>query len=152
MERSRITYLITVIVVVILGLFSRQYSQLLPEFVATYAGDTLWALAAFLGIGMLFPRWSTARVVVTTLLFAFSIELSQLYHAQWIDQIRHTRLGGLILGYGFLWSDLPCYGVGVAVGCSLEVVFGGLIAKRYYAGSTGSGVSGSEQLIQPERK
>ena len=48
--------LITVIAVVILGLFSRQYSQVFPEFVATYAGDTLWALAAFLGIGMLFPE------------------------------------------------------------------------------------------------
>ena len=135
MKRSRITYLIAVIAVVILGLSSRRYSHLLPEFLASYAGDTLWALTAFLGLGMLFPRWTTLRVCVTALLFAFSIELSQLYYSHWIDQVRHTRPGGLILGYGFLWSDPLCYGVGIAIGCILETVLYGLIVRRYYARS-----------------
>ena len=53
--------------------------------------------------------------------FCFVIELSQLYHAPWIDGLRHTRLGGLILGYGFLWSDLICYAVGVATGWLIEL-------------------------------
>jgi hypothetical protein len=43
-----------------------------------------------------------------------------LYHAGWIDAIRATRLGGLILGYGFLWSDLVCYAAGVGLGAILE--------------------------------
>ena len=50
-------------------------------------------------------------------MFAVSVELSQLYHSPWIDQIRDTTVGGLILGYGFLWSDIVCYGVGIVVGC-----------------------------------
>jgi hypothetical protein len=54
--------------------------------------------------------------------FAFGIELSQLYHARWIDQIRHTRAGGLVLGYGFLWTDLLCYVIGIAIGCALEML------------------------------
>lgn len=135
MKRSRIIYLIAVIVVVILGLSSRRYSRVLPEFLASYAGDTLWALTAFLGIGVLFPRWSTVRVSVTALLFAFAIELSQLYHSPWVEQIRHTRVGGLILGYGFLWSDILCYGVGITIGYVLEVLLKGLIVRRYQAGS-----------------
>ena len=135
MKRSRITYLIAAIAVVILGLSSRRYSRVLPEFLASYAGDTLWALTAFLGIGMLFPRWSTLRVCVTALLFAFAIELSQLYHSPWVDQIRYTMVGGLILGYGFLWSDLLCYGVGITIGCTLEVLLKGLITRRCQAGS-----------------
>jgi hypothetical protein len=135
MKRSRITYLIAVIVVVILGLSSRRYSRVLPEFLASYAGDTLWALTAFLGIGVLFPRWSTVRVCVTALLLAFAIELSQLYHSPWVEQIRHTRVGGLILGYGFLWSDLLCYGVGITIGYILELLLKGLIVRRRQAGS-----------------
>jgi hypothetical protein len=122
MKRSRISYLIAAIAVALLGLSSRRYSRLLPEFLASYAGDILWALMAFLGIGMLFARWTTLRVTVTALLFAFTIELSQLYHASWLDQIRHTRVGGLILGYGFLWSDLICYGIGIAGGMIQEIV------------------------------
>jgi hypothetical protein len=135
MKRSRITYLIAAIVVVMLGLSSRRYSRLLPEFLARYAGDTLWALTAFLGIGMLFPRWSTLRVCVTALLFAFIIELSQLYHSPWLDRIRDTKVGGLILGYSFLWSDLLCYGIGITIGCILEMVLNRSIRRRYYVGS-----------------
>ena len=46
-----------------LGLGSRRYRpQICRAFVAAYAGDTLWALVAFLGIGLLLPRASTWRV------------------------------------------------------------------------------------------
>ena len=129
MNRNRILYLVAAIAVVVLGLFSRRYSRLLPEFLASYAGDTLWALMAFLGIGVLFPRWSTMRVSVSAGLFAFAIELSQLYHSAWLDQTRHTRVGGLILGYGFLWTDLLCYGVGIATGCILEILLKGRMIR-----------------------
>lgn len=40
---------------------------------------------------------------------------SQLYHAPWIDSIRATSLGGLVLGFGFLVSDLICYTCGVLI-------------------------------------
>jgi len=47
-----------------------------------------------------------------SLALAFAVEVSQLYHAPWIDSIRSTTLGGLVLGFGFLWTDLVCYLVG----------------------------------------
>ena len=50
---------------------------------------------------------------VLALVFSYLIEISQLYHAPWIDAIRSTALGGLVLGFGFLWSDILCYTVGV---------------------------------------
>jgi hypothetical protein len=36
------------------------------------------------------------------MLFSVAIDLIQLYHAPWIDSIRQTTLGGLILGFGFI--------------------------------------------------
>ncbi len=48
--------------------------------------------------------------------------MSQLYHAEWIDSIRATTLGGLVLGYGFLWSDLVAYTIGVGIGFLFELI------------------------------
>jgi hypothetical protein len=104
----------------LLGIGSRRFGHSLPGFVATYVGDTLWALVAFLGIGLILPRVSTWRVAALAMSFSAMIEVSQLYHAPWIDSIRHTTLGGLVLGFGFLWSDLACYVVGVGLGVMIE--------------------------------
>jgi hypothetical protein len=57
---------------------------------------------------------------IISLVLAFAVEVSQLYHAPWIDGIRSTTLGGLVLGFGFLWSDLVCYLVGIAAGVSTD--------------------------------
>ena len=104
-----------------LGLASRsRMADALPEFLATYSGDALWALLVFLGIGFLCPKWPTFAVGLAALVFAFGIELSQLYQADWINGIRATRPGALVLGAGFLWTDLLCYSVGIGVGVALE--------------------------------
>ncbi len=118
--RNRLLYLAGVCFVVALGLASRRYAAALPSFIAQYAGDTLWAVMVFGIIGVIAARWSTARVAIAALLVSYSVEISQLYHAPWIDSIRATRLGGLILGYGFLWSDIVCYSAGVGVCVALE--------------------------------
>ena len=106
---------------VVLGLGSRRCGESLPGFVADYAGDTLWALGAFLGIGLLLPRPSTWLVAALAMSFSVMIEINQLYHASWIDSIRGTTLGALVLGHGFLWSDLACYAIGIGLGVTIEV-------------------------------
>lgn len=120
------------LVVIALGLGSRWYAQYLPLFIASYAGDTLWALEAFLAIGFLFPAFPTLKVALIALMFAFFIEITQLYHAPWLDAIRHYRLAGLVLGYGFLWSDLLCYTVGVILGFGAERISVALFRLRLY--------------------
>ncbi len=108
----------------VLGIGSRRFAALLPSFIAAYAGDTLWALAAFFGIGLLMPRASTRTVALLAMILSVAVELTQLYHAPWIDSIRQTTLGGLILGFGFLCSDLACYALGVGLGVLGEIVCG----------------------------
>ena len=86
-------------------------------------GDSLWALMVFLMAGFLLngksPRW----IALVALVFSYCIEISQLYHAPWIDAVRANRLGGLVLGFGFLWSDLVCYAVGIGFGVVMEKIF-----------------------------
>jgi hypothetical protein len=92
----------------------------LPEIVNMYLGDALWALMIYLYVAIIFKTLSIKRVAIFSLLFCYLIELSQLYHALWIDGIRNTRLGGLVLGFGFLWSDILAYTMGVGIGILIE--------------------------------
>jgi hypothetical protein len=87
----------------------------------------MWALAAFAGIGLLLPRSSTGTIALLAMALSVAVELSQWYHAPWIDSIRQTTLGALILGFSFLWSDLACYAAGVGLGVLLELI-GGKVA------------------------
>lgn len=121
MKRHRPTYAGLIVVVIVLGLASRSsLAEWLPIFIATYAGDTLWALMVFLLIGLILAESPTAKVAAFALGFAFAIELSQLCQADWINAIRDTRLGGLVLGFGFKWSDLLCYSLGCGLGVGYE--------------------------------
>ena len=103
----------------ILGLLSRKISGL-PKIIELYSGDILWALMVFLIIAFIFNKKSTIFIISWAIIFSYSIEISQLYHAPWIDAIRNTTLGGLILGFGFLWSDLVCYTIGIIIGIIIE--------------------------------
>lgn len=120
MKRNRILYFILIIITILLGLSSRKFGPTLPAFVRDYAGDTLWALMIFLGMGFLIPKISTGKAMSAALVFSYAIEFSQLYQADWITALRHTVPGGLILGFGFLWSDLVCYTIGILAGGALE--------------------------------
>ncbi|PGD33718.1 DUF2809 domain-containing protein [Bacillus wiedmannii] len=120
MKRNRLLYALFTIVVIILGLCSRKFVFTLPHLLNDYLGDALWACMIFTGFGFLFPKMDTKKLAFISLLFCYGIELSQLYHAEWIDSIRATTLGGLVLGYGFLWSDLVAYTIGVGIGMFCE--------------------------------
>ena len=119
-RRHPVLWSALIVVSILLGLGSRRYAASLTGFVAAYAGDTLWGLAAFLFVGLVMPRASTWRVASLAMSFSVMIEISQLYHAPWIDSIRGTTLGALVLGHGFVWSDLACYTVGVGLGMLIE--------------------------------
>ena len=121
-KRNRLLYAMFTILVIILGLSSRKFAFALPELLNDYLGDALWALMIFIGFGFLFLKIETKKLAFISLIFCYGIEMSQLYHAEWIDNIRATTLGGLVLGYGFLWSDLVAYTIGVGVGFLFEFI------------------------------
>ncbi|EJS76373.1 ribosomal maturation YjgA family protein [Bacillus cereus] len=121
-KRNRLLYAMFTIVVIILGLSSRKFAFTLPDLLNNYLGDALWALMIFTGFGFLFPKIETKKLAIISLIFCYGIEISQLYHESWIDSIRTTTLGGLVLGYGFLWSDLVAYTIGVGVGMLCESI------------------------------
>jgi hypothetical protein len=121
MLKLRLIYLTLIPITVVAAFATRFGMPWIPGFVAEYGGDTLWALMVFMVLRVIAPRQSPVRAATIALTISYLCELSQLYHAPWIEAIRSYRLGGLLLGYGFLWSDLVCYTVGVLAGTMIEI-------------------------------
>lgn len=120
MKSFRLRYFLIFVATIILGLCSRRYGAYLSSFIADYAGDTLWAMMVYFGFRILFPYTQIFRIIIIALVFSYAIEISQLYQAEWINTVRNTLLGALILGHGFLWSDIVCYTVGVLLALGLD--------------------------------
>ncbi|MBY0097341.1 DUF2809 domain-containing protein [Mesobacillus maritimus] len=119
-QTRRRLYGIALVLTILLGLASRRYGEFLPVLVAENAGDTLWAMMVYFGFRFLLVDKSLSYSFWLSILFSFGIELSQLYQAGWINQIRGTTIGALVLGKGFLLVDLLRYTIGVFLAASLD--------------------------------
>jgi hypothetical protein len=111
MNKSRLLYLCLVLTTITIGVLSRHITGI-PLFI----GDVLWGLMVYFIVRFLFINKSIKWVSIISLLFCYAIEFSQLYQAPWINSIRHTVIGGLVLGEIFVWGDLLCYTVGIGIG------------------------------------
>jgi len=113
--KLRIIYFLLIILTVITGLLSRHYS-VIPLFI----GDVLWALMVYFIMRFLLIHKSIKTITIYSLLFCYGIEFSQLYKTPWIDNLRHTLFGRLVLGDTFLWGDLLSYTVGIVIGILVD--------------------------------
>lgn len=107
---SRKYYLGLILVLIGLGLLSRRMT-----FLPLWLGDSLWAMTVYASLGLLLPQMTEKRKARLALFLAFLIEFSQLLQWPWLQKLRQTLLGHLLLGQGFLWSDLLAYTVGIAL-------------------------------------
>lgn len=114
--------LAAIAITILLGLASRRWPEHQPAFVAEYAGDTLWGLFWFLLARLALPGRPLWQAAALALAVTFGIEFSQLCRAPWLDHLRQTRAGGLLLGHTFLWSDLACCVIGVSTGWGLAIL------------------------------
>ncbi|MGI9517780.1 MAG: DUF2809 domain-containing protein [Pirellulaceae bacterium] len=121
--RNRILVLMALLVVVVLGLASRSFPDWLPSFITVHAGDAMWTVAAYLTLALAFPRWAPLRLGLVAFGVSVAVELSQLIDTSWLNLIRQTLPGRLLLGVGFLWSDLLRYLVGAVVVMTLDRLF-----------------------------
>ena len=117
MRRMRVIYFITILFVVIIGLLSRQVTA-----VPLFIGDVLWATMLYFIARFLFINRSLKFSVLIGLLFCYLIEFTQLYKAPWIDNLRRTLFGRLVLGDTFLWGDLLSYAFGIAIGVFFDIL------------------------------
>lgn len=108
-----------------LGLLVHSRAWVMPGVVRDKLGDGLWAAMLMWWSGVLAPRapvWSRSLAVLA---FSWTVEASQLFHAPWLESVRGTTLGRLVLGSGFDAGDLWAYALGV-----LAAALGETIVRR----------------------
>lgn len=110
--KLRLFYLAATALVLVTGYLSRQWSAK-GSFVHLYVGDAIWAAMIYAGFRFLKPQAPLKTALLAALVMTWLIEFSQFYQAPWINALRQTRLGGLILGFSFLRSDLVMYTLGI---------------------------------------
>jgi hypothetical protein len=126
----RVWYFLLALLTIPVGLLSRAYDAELPYWYGTYAPDTLWTVMFYLLFRVAWVNRPRRVAALAALCLSFGIEFLQFYHAPWIEAIRATRLGGLILGFSFLWSDLACYTLGIAIAWGLDEKLAGGSGRR----------------------
>lgn len=117
---NRIRYFLLFLATMGLGLFSRSGLFHKSSFIVLYVGDSLWALAVYWTVCMISPQWKIQYQAIASLTVSYTIELSQLYQAPWINGMRTTAIGALVLGFGFRMSDLIAYAIGISSGALLS--------------------------------
>ena len=121
-RRRRIRSAALAITSIIVGLVVHRAALGLNPLVRDMAGDALWAMMIFYGLGVLLPRTRLRTRTSSALAICFAVEASQLYHSPWLDALRATLPGHLILGSGFDPRDFLSYSLGVAAAAVLENV------------------------------
>ena len=114
-SKRRLYYGIGTLGIVIIGLLSREI-RVLPLFI----GDMLYAVMIMMFLRALFLSLPLSKLVTASLCICYCIECSQLLSYDFLVQLRATLLGKLILGQGFLWSDIIAYTMGILL---LAIVF-----------------------------
>lgn len=113
--KLRMAYALASVGVVGLGLLWRSQLLHLSPFMRKYGGDALWAVLVFCLVR--FCRTSGRTVAAAGVAFAIAVvvELSQLYHAPWIETIRGSRFGRLAVGSTFNGPDIAAYALGIVL-------------------------------------
>jgi hypothetical protein len=113
MKRTKISYLILFLLTIIFGLLSRNV-----DFIPLATGDALYAVMVYWGFRFLFTKRPLYYALLLSIVFCFSIEFLQLVQIPFLIEARNHSLLRLVLGQGFLWSDLIAYSIG-AFACYL---------------------------------
>ncbi|WPR73916.1 DUF2809 domain-containing protein [Algoriphagus sp. NG3] len=115
--RQKYLYACIILIIIALGLLSRK-----TTFLPAAIGDALYASMMYFIVRFFLVNHKVQKVAIFGLAICFAIELSQLYQAPWINEIRTTLPGRLMLGQGFLWTDLLAYVVGIVLAASLDMI------------------------------
>lgn len=132
LEKLKLKNLFICFGLIVLGLTSRKYQSFLPEFITLYLGDAIWAMMIYFFFRIFSFKTRILKHGFFCLLYCYLTEISQLYHSPFIDSLRNTTIGRLVLGFGFLWTDIISYSIGILAAISFDLY----LSNRNNLGST----------------
>ncbi|PSB51800.1 DUF2809 domain-containing protein [Chamaesiphon polymorphus] len=113
--RKRLLFLVNILAIFPLGYLIR-FSPSLPESIRDPGGSIAYQIVWILLVLFIYPVAHRRLTAICVCAGSCALEFLQLYQPPWLQAIRATLPGRLILGTTFLWSDLPVYFVGAYLG------------------------------------
>ncbi len=115
-SKQQLIMIFTLIVLTPLGFLTKAYHG----FAAHWVNDSLSGLLyvmfwCFVGY-LLCPQCSVKKIAVTVFLLTSVLEIGQLWHPEFLEMLRATYLGKVVLGTTFVWSDFIYYAFGAFLG------------------------------------
>ena len=111
---------------VVCGLLVRFAPLGLPWFVVKYGGSTLWAVMIYWVLVIARPKTRPLLLTWVAGGIALLVELQRLYHAAWLDALRGSLPGILLLGRFFSVWDIVAYWLAIAAVALLD----GFVIRR----------------------
>jgi hypothetical protein len=93
-----------------------RFSPSLPAVVADVLGSLAYEIFWVLLVVGLWPRVSLKGAAVGVCCATCGIEFLQLWHPPFLEALRQTLPGRLVLGNSFRWADFPPYFIGSGLG------------------------------------
>ncbi len=120
LEKIKLRNLFICFGLIILGLASRKYQSNFSDTINLYLGDAIWAMMVYFFFRIFAFKTRILKHGFYCLIYCYLTEISQMYHSPLIDSLRNTTIGGLVLGFGFLWSDIVSYSIGILAAISFD--------------------------------
>ncbi|WP_299414768.1 DUF2809 domain-containing protein [Acaryochloris sp. IP29b_bin.148] len=107
---------VSMAVIVPLGLTFKFYQGPGQSWLNDTFGGVPYEIFFVLLAAYIWPSVSPGRIAISVCLTTCGLEFLQLWQPAWLQAIRATLLGRLVLGNTFSWEDFPYYFVGSGLG------------------------------------
>ena len=114
-----------------LALATRSHHEWFPHLVVVYGGDIIWSGMFVFFLRIFFTKPALWKLAVINYALGVVDEFSQLNQGPFMLYLRSFTLGRLMLGVGFLWSDILCYAIGTLIGFCIALMIEKLLLKNY---------------------
>ncbi|HEY9668263.1 MAG TPA: DUF2809 domain-containing protein [Coleofasciculaceae cyanobacterium] len=114
-SKYRIALLISIVLIVPLGYLVRFYGPA-PAWLNDWLGSIAYEIFWILLFALFLPHASPVWIAVGVCLATCALEFLQLWQPPFLQAMRATLPGRLVLGNTFTWSDFPAYFIGSFLG------------------------------------
>jgi hypothetical protein len=116
MPRYRRAVLISLIFIVIFGLITKFYRGVGQTWLNDTFGGIPYEIFWILLVAFLWPQGHPGKIAGGVFMATCLLEFLQLWQPLWLQAIRATLPGRLVLGNAFDWGDFLYYAIGSGLG------------------------------------
>lgn len=115
MNRYRFILFLAIIIIIPLGLVCKFYKGPLDEWLNNYSGGIFYEIFWILLVILINPKIKPSIATIWVFMITVLLEFMQLWHPPFLEAIRATLIGRLLIGTTFDWWDFPHYMLGCTI-------------------------------------